>query len=197
MGYTTDFKSKFKITPNPSNDLKDYINIFSTTRRMGYQNLDKKYGLQGEFYIKGESYSGRGDIRPIDNNTPPVTQPGLWADWIIEGTRLAWNGSEKFYNYIEWLSYYINTFFAPDNYILSGQIYYKGEDPDDYGRIIVSDNIIYDFKHRIKKVQNVELDLVKQMLIGDNITIIKPKPRKTKINYKELLEEYNLNLTEN
>ena len=37
--------------------------------------------------------------------------PGIWCDWCIEDEVLIWNGSEKFYNYTDWLKFLIKHFF--------------------------------------------------------------------------------------
>lgn len=73
-----------------------------------------------------------------------MCQPGLWCHWIIseDGTKLKWNEAEKFYYYIEWLKYLINHFFEPWGIKLNGEIEWQGEDPDDFGKIIVTDNIV-------------------------------------------------------
>lgn len=86
------------------------------------------YGQNGEFYVGDE------DIAVGDYNTPPKGQPGLWCQWIIENGELKWDGGEKFYNYVEWLQYLIKNFFAPWGVILNG------EDRNDVGMIVVTDN---------------------------------------------------------
>ena len=78
----------------------------------------------------------------IDYNDPPQGQPGLWCQWIPsdDGTEILWNGGEKFYHYTEWLEYIIDNFLAPNGYVLNGEVYWYGEESDDIGKIIVSDN---------------------------------------------------------
>ena len=78
--------------------------------------------------------------------------PGLWCQWTIQdggdhgqedGTQvLAWDGGEKFYEYIPWLKYYINKFFEPWGIKLNGEITWEGEDSSDLGKIIVVDNVV-------------------------------------------------------
>lgn len=36
---------------------------------------------------------------------PPRSQPGLWCQWgpRDDGAQILWVGSEKFYNYVDWL----------------------------------------------------------------------------------------------
>ena len=79
-------------------------------------------------------------------------QPGLWCQWIVEQNPihepdviehvLSWDGNEKFYYYVEWLQYLIDHFFSKWDVKLNGEIEWIGEDPDDFGKIIVSDNIV-------------------------------------------------------
>jgi len=51
-----------------------------------------------------------------------------------------WDGGEKFYNYVEWLKYLINHFFEKWGVKLNGEVYWKGEDGEDMGKIVVKDN---------------------------------------------------------
>jgi hypothetical protein len=77
-------------------------------------------------------------------NDGVLRQPGLWLQWVLneEGTELSWDGSEKFYNYIEWLQYLIGHFFEPWGIKLNGEIEWVGEDSSDKGKIAVTDNVI-------------------------------------------------------
>jgi hypothetical protein len=78
--------------------------------------------------------------------------PGLWCQWTIQdggdhgeedGTQvLAWDGGEKFYEYIAWLKYYINKFFEPWGIKLNGEVTWEGEDSEDFGKIVVVDNVV-------------------------------------------------------
>jgi hypothetical protein len=80
----------------------------------------------------------------INYNQPPDGQPTLWCDWVITEDRkfLEWNGSEKFYYYVEWLEYLIQHFFKVWGYVINGEVKFRGEDFDDCGRIVVVDNKI-------------------------------------------------------
>lgn len=100
----------------------------------GKHSLNGDYGNEGEYFVDDER------IGVICPNTPPgqvpyndktfdnrweensrrikkeICQPGLWCQWIIsdDGTKLEWDGNEKFYNYTEWLlvinnKVYVNT----------------------------------------------------------------------------------------
>ena len=72
-------------------------------------------------------------------------QPDLWCQWNVIQYRdgrevLAWDGTEKFYYYIEWLKYLIAHFFSKWGVLLNGEVKWQGEDPEDMGIIIVENN---------------------------------------------------------
>jgi hypothetical protein len=128
------------------------------------------YGKDGEYFARNDGQSGQDhDKSIIDYNCPPgqlewekdsdfhkryyenqrrtlagECQPGLWCQWRLndKGTELEWDGSEKFYNYIEWLKYLINHFFEPWGIKLNGEVEWQGEDSDDFGKIIATDNVV-------------------------------------------------------
>lgn len=155
MGYTTDFRGSFQVTPALSQDHIDYLNKFSDSRRMKRDTakiLDRKTvwsqetlrtEVEGEFYVDAGGICGQtrsSDI--VDYNTPPTTQPGLWCQWVPteDGEGIEWNGCEKFYAYVEWLEYIIKNFLAPSGYKLNGSVDWRGEEWDDIGTIIITDN---------------------------------------------------------
>lgn len=138
MGYHTEFSGALEFNRPLDKTMHKFLTQFNQTRRMGRKGLDAKYGTEGEFYVKDDS------LGVIDQNRPPKTQPGLWCQWIPtdDGTCLEWDGGEKFYNYVEWLEYLINKVLAPKDYILNGEISWTGENSDDHGTIIVTDNYV-------------------------------------------------------
>jgi len=155
MGYTTDFNGKLSVTPQASEELVNYINNFSSTRRMGRDvatlqelykgkhGFDGNYGANGEFFAKQDGNYGQSDCKSIQNyNGSPTSQPGLWCQWELteDGESLQWDGGEKFYSYIEWLKYMIANFFEPKGHKLNGEIQWYGEERDDVGTIYVKDN---------------------------------------------------------
>lgn len=140
MGYSTDFYGSLDITPAPSSELKTFVSALNKTRRVK-RAVDPMYGIEGEFYVHGKGFMGQdSDDTVVNPNQPPSTQPGLWMNWNIDSGELEWDGGEKFYNYIEWLSYLINNVFAPLGYKLNGQISWRGEDNSDIGVIKADDN---------------------------------------------------------
>ena len=119
------------------------------------------YGEFGEYFAMDGNDSGQGrDSSILDYNCAPgessygspkttkIGQPGLWCQWVIEedGYELEWNGAEKFYNYIEWLKYLIDSFFEPWGIKLNGEIEWQGEDMSDRGKIGVIDNVVKTYK---------------------------------------------------
>lgn len=70
--------------------------------------------------------------------------PDSYCQWVVNdaGTRLEWDGNEKFYLYVEWLDYLIHFFFQPRGYKLNGEVEWYGEDHLDLGKIVVVNNLI-------------------------------------------------------
>ena len=189
MGYTTDFSGSFEFDKPVEPWLIEYINKFCETRRMK-RNNDKikelypnwkdlcfkgNLGVEGEYFIGGIGFMGQtSDDSVIDNNRPAQTQPGLWCQWVVseDGKRLEWDGCEKFYNYMEWLDYLIVEFFNPLGYILNGSVEWQGEDYDDLGTIVVTDNVV-DIEYGIR-VSSMDC-------IDDNILIQELEKRGYKV----------------
>lgn len=63
--------------------------------------------------------------------------PGIWCQWVPTqgGSRLAWDEGEKFYDYLEWLTWIVEHKLSPNGYGLSGRVYWDGEHPYDRGMI--------------------------------------------------------------
>jgi len=155
MGYTTNFTGELSVTPAASQELTNYINTFSSTRRMGRDvdtlhrlykgkhGFEGDYGVNGEYFAKEDGNFGQSDCKSIQNyNGSPTSQPGLWCQWVLteDGEYLEWDGGEKFYSYIEWLKYMIANFFEPKGHKLNGEIQWYGEERQDEGTIYVKDN---------------------------------------------------------
>ena len=171
MGYDTNFTGHFTITPPLSSELVQELNLFMDTRKMKrdntilmndfqgehsiksfiYKNLPKDediYGEEGEFFYHEEDVSGTfnetHEKSILNGNKPPKNMPGLWCGWKFskDGSKLKWNKIEKFYCYIDWLKYIRDTFLIPLNIVISGSVNFQGEDEDDNGIIICTDNKI-------------------------------------------------------
>lgn len=165
MGYTTSFAGKLKLNKPATPEQVKYINTFSGTRRIkrdpekllfiydgehGYPGLEKHYGKEGEYFARDDGDMGQNkDASIIDYNTPPLTQPGLWCQWVLtpDGKYLMWDGGEKFNNYVEWLRYMIENFFAGWGIVIDGKLKWKGEDTHDRGTILVVANVITILEH--------------------------------------------------
>jgi hypothetical protein len=159
MGYTTDFHGSFKFDKPLDADTLKLMTGLAGTRRMGRKGLGKEFGVEGEFYIDGKGHCGQDHEDNIINfNSPPKTQPGLWCQWVPNeaGTELAWDGNEKFYAYVEWLNYLINSILAPRGYKLNGEVSWMGEDYEDQGKIIVKNNKVKVMRGHVKVVYKVE-----------------------------------------
>ena len=154
MGYTTDFDGNFKFNKPLDKGTLDILTGLATTRRMRRDmtklfpnNAEKaaRFGIEGEFYIPKYDEDGHThDSSVIDHNMPPKTQPSLRCQWAPneDGTELAWDGGEKFYNYIEWLEYIVERILKPRGYSITGLVIWRGEEVDDIGTIIVKNNKI-------------------------------------------------------
>lgn len=172
MGYNTEFEGSFEFEEKLSDEMIQYINRFSTTRRMkrDVEKIKETYhdwkqlsfngnlGEDGEYFVGDSEWlidwrSRNNDIDPsiIDYNEPPATQPGLWCQWIVslDGKYLEWDGNEKFYDYVEWLDYLITHFFTPNNIFLNGNVMWRGDDFDDMGKITVEHNKITVIKKQL------------------------------------------------
>ncbi len=142
MGYTTDFEGKFNLDRKLDEKLHVFLKKFNEVRHMGRKDLGKEFGVEGEFYVDGDTEGWTGENGIIDHNEPPSTQPGLWCGWVPteDGLSIEWDGGEKFYKYIEWLEYIIKNFIKPNKYKLNGEVTWQGEESDDFGKIVVKNN---------------------------------------------------------
>ena len=158
MGYTTEFSGRFLLDKPLTEDHAKYLKAFSERRHMKRDvnklgsepdplriKVNLNAGEEGEFFLGGKENDSYMDfcIKSIlDYNEPPSTQPGLWCKWAPSDDSLGieWDSGEKFYNYTAWLEYLINNFLKPWGYTLNGTVYWRGEDYDDQGYLIVEDN---------------------------------------------------------
>jgi hypothetical protein len=159
MGYTTDFYGSFDLDKPLTEAHAKYLKAFSESRRMTRDEnkvqsfsdpLREAVGLpigrQGGYYVNAKGFHGQDhDDSIIDYNRPPNSQPSLWCKWVPsdDGRNIEWDGGEKFYDYIGWIEYLIENFLAPWGYKLNGEVEWQGEDRDDFGMIVVKDNIVY------------------------------------------------------
>jgi len=146
--------------------------------------LNLPIGHNGEFYC-GTGMAGQdggfgnkgADDSIVEYNMAPGErsggQPGLWCQWnpSEDGTEIAWDGSEKFYHYTEWLEYLIDVFLKPWGYKVNGMVEWVGEDNSDIGVIEVVDNVVE--THEGKTITHLE-DVRK-------LSVVAPKPLKDQV----------------
>lgn len=156
MGYHTEFRGEFDITPPLTPEQRAYLKAFNHTRRMRRdpemlrtvpdphrEAVGLPLGTDGEYFVNGEGFFGQNQTADVvDANRPPGTQPDLYCGWVPndEGTFLMWDGGEKFYEYAAWLRYLIEHFFKPWGRTLDGSIEWQGQDWDDRGELAITDN---------------------------------------------------------
>jgi len=158
MGYMTYFSGEFKLNKPLEHNHMEYLLAFKGTRRMKRRAIDTvampdikreavglTVGKEGGYFVGNEHSLGQvcsADV--LDYNSPPDGQPGLWCQWEPNeaGTAIVWDGGEKFYDYVKWIEYLIEHFLKPWGYVLSGEVEWIGEDPDDRGKIICRNNAV-------------------------------------------------------
>ena len=159
MGYDTNFEGEFSCSPPLAEKHRKYFEQFTQTRRMRREAtvaatlpdpirdaVGLPIGEEGCNFVGGTGSIGRdNDVSVLDHNQPPADQPGLWCEWVAtqDGKFIVWNGSEKFYSYVEWLRYIIQHYFEPWGYTVNGEVEWQGEDRDDLGKIIVEKNMVF------------------------------------------------------
>jgi|CXWL01.1.fsa_nt_gi hypothetical protein len=158
MGYSTNFNGQFDIDKPLTGEQSAYLHKFCTTRRMK-RNADiainipdpireaaaLPIGTDGAYFVAGEGFHGQSaDDSVIEMNSPPDGQPGLWCQWIPseDNQAIEWDQGEKFYDYIEWIGYMIEHFFAPWGYVLNGEVEWEGEESGDLGLIVIENNVV-------------------------------------------------------
>lgn len=160
MGYSTDFEGSFQLDRQLSPAHASYLRAFAETRRMHRSSgtagdpLRDAVGLppKPEYFVSGDGFCGQdSDESVLNYNSPPPGQPGLWCQWVPSENldAIEWDGHEKFYHYVEWLTYLIKHFLEPWGYRLNGDVEWEGEGRGDIGRIIVTDNVVSVLEGRI------------------------------------------------
>ncbi len=158
MGYTTEFQGKFKFSKPLTPAQTAYVNQWGDCRRMKRDaNKCKKLadptreavglplGREGEFFAGGLGFAGQDDDPSVlEHNSPPSTQRVGGVQWRgnEDGQYREWDGSEKFYNYVEWLRYMIVNFFERWSVKLNGVVAFQGEERKDKGVIVVKDSVV-------------------------------------------------------
>lgn len=111
MGYTTDFVGWVQVDPPLNASETDYLRAFNRTRR--WDRPAGPYVVLPHPLADDEPEAGAGRDA---YNRPAPGEPGLWCPWTatIDGTALAFDGTEKAYGATRWLEYLILTFLTPD-----------------------------------------------------------------------------------
>lgn len=161
MGYTTDFEGSFKLTPALNAEQVAYLKAFSESRRVKRDAqkcadvadaVRKAVGLpvgdQGEYCVfsaKDGNFGQNRDASVIDSNKSPFNQPGLWCAWepSEDGAKIQWNGSEKFYDYVEWIKYINDNFLKRWGVTINGEVEWSGEEREDVGTIYAKNGHIF------------------------------------------------------
>lgn len=165
MGYTTEFTGAFTLDKPLRPEHAAYLRKFNTTRRMQRADYDAAGlpdpereaaglplgGPDAPYFVGGVGSFGQGSDRSVrDRNEPPEGQPGLWCQWqpTEDNNGIQWDGGEKLYHYTEWLRYIVQHFLKPWGYVLDGRVRWQGEEPDDQGTIVASNNNVTAVKGR-------------------------------------------------
>ncbi len=153
MGYTTIFKGRFELDKPLKPEHIAYLIAFANTRHMTWRiDVIEKIpdpireaaglplGEHGEYFVASSTRSP--DL--VADYHAPKGQPSLRCNWIPsdDGKGIEWDGTEKFGWYYDWLWYLIEHFLKPWGYTLNGSVPYQGDDPEDFGLLIVKDNFV-------------------------------------------------------
>ncbi len=165
MGYTTDFSGQFRLNKPLTVAQKLFLEQFAHTRRMkrngaATEKLDDParlavglpIGNEGAYYVGDSEDFGQKQTPDILNyNSPPAGQPGLWCQWVPteDGMAIEHDGGEKFYDYVEWITYLIEHFLKPWGHVLNGEVTWQGEESSDIGEIVVKKNVVKTKQGRI------------------------------------------------
>jgi hypothetical protein len=152
LGYTTVFEGAFEIDKELDDETYGLLIGLATTRRvrrnpvileqLRYGNSES-FGVEGEFYIEHDKDRSIKECPSVlDSSESPVTQPGLWLQWIPTDDRrqIVWDRNGKFYNADAWIVYLIVKILAPRGYILNGVMNAQGGNDDDQWSLKVNDN---------------------------------------------------------
>ncbi len=164
MGYSTYFNGSFSLNKKLSKEHYQYLYAFCQTRHMKRYAPMLKYvpdplrqavslplGTQGCFYIGNPETDIQAEIdynSILEPDLPPKNLPGLWCQWVPSknGKRIEWDGCGNFHNYINWLGFIVIYFLQPWGYVISGRVEYQGDEPSDFGTIVVKNNELISFR---------------------------------------------------
>lgn len=178
MGYSTDFHGSFDVSPPLSAEQTAYLRAFNETRRMTRDPsiastlpdpvrdaVGLPIGPQGAYFVGGQGDFGQdNDASVVNYNREPIGQPGLWCQWTPtdDGTRIEWDGGEKFYEYEEWIQYIITHFLQPWGCTLNGCVEWEGEHEEDIGALTVTNNSVRIYTDRLEYEADIQQKAIKQ-----------------------------------
>ena len=170
MGYTTDFNGEFKLDKPLTPEHEAYLIAFAHSRHMERnatitgtmpdpvrEAAGLPLGDQAQYFVgASEINMGQDETSDVlDANRPPNGVPSLWCQWIPEvryvqgedqkgkpADCIAWDGGEKFYEYIDWIKYIIVHFLDTWGYVVDGEVKWVGEDSNDLGKIVIKNSIV-------------------------------------------------------
>ena len=206
MGYTTEFSGKFTVNPPLKPEHIEYLKQFAEVRHMKRDVLalaafadpireavGLPVGVDGEFFVGGEGFAGQDrDTSIVNYNDHPSTQPALWCQWVPtdDGKHIKWDGGEKFYNYSDWMEYIVANFIQPWGYKLNGDVKWRGEETDDRGVLVMTNNKLKSlegddfktYKAEKKKIKDAKAEVVIiTSAIGEDVLNKAPSKKSTKM----------------
>lgn len=200
MGYTTEFYGAVEIYPPLNEKEKEFLQKFSDSRRMDRKN--------GPYYVEDSSFLGQSDI--YDYNRPPPGQPDLWCHWepSEDGTKIEWNGAEKFYHAFEWMEYIINHFVGSnplaknelpflEKHVVHGVIEAQGQERSDHWYLIVENNqvrteAVQKSGVNIQPLDKIVLEKLEKSDTNDNVENKDNITTEQKDIYKKKTSRFNL-----
>jgi hypothetical protein len=104
------------------------------------------HSVDDDFTVIGHGRTGRpqrndkGEVFDVGHSQPqPESGAPCWEP-SDDGKTLTHDGSEKSYDYDEWLTYVIDHFLSRWGIVARGVVRYVGEDPNDVGHLVVAGN---------------------------------------------------------
>jgi hypothetical protein len=159
VGYSTAFTGVFKLDKPLKPEHQQYLEAFYEKRHVKWdvtkiQNipdpLRKAVGLpvgeEGAYFVADYVTYIRENRLPfdliVDSNHPPKGIPGLNCQWrpSVDGKCIEWDNVEKFHWYVDWLDVIIVDFLEVWGYVLNGTVNWQGDEKEDFGTIVVTDN---------------------------------------------------------
>jgi hypothetical protein len=107
MGYATDFIGHVLIDPPLNAEEADYLTAFTRARHWDRPG--------GPYVVPDHPLEPRATVDVETYNRVAEGKPGLWCPWTpcLDGHCLTFDGMEKAYSAVSWMTYLIETFLAP------------------------------------------------------------------------------------